>query len=335
MKSIVKYFLVATWSIVLISGISTAQSVSDQISRMGSQAVEGYLNTAFLGWAADLNSGVYHTADIHNILGFDVQLKVAANLVKNESKSYTFIPDPTYTIYGYTLTRGVNYDNTLTAPTLFGEDKDVPLTIRNTNNPLVDGKAILTLPRGIKLPFAGVPLPWLQASIGLPFGLEVAGRFLPTRQLGDAGKINLIGFGIRYDVSQWIPLSPVDLSVHFMTTKFNLKDSVDNNLIIGKGTSYGLEVSKSLLIFTLYAGYQLESGSVTLNDYTGTVFVTDPITGNQVPTQLRLTGFSKDDENKGRLTVGLRVLLFILNVQAEYSFTKTPTATLGVGFSFR
>jgi hypothetical protein len=343
MKSIFRFAIAALCVLALVGSIATAQDLSGQLSKMGAQAISGYLSPAFLGWATDLNSASFHSADLHDLFGFDVQVKIAANLVKDENKSYTFIPESQYNLGGVILNRGTDYANTITAPTLFGDNNDAILSINNSTTGSIarqalNGKALITLPKGLKLPFAGVPLPWLQGSLGLPFGFEVTGRFLPTIKLGDAGKINLTGFGIRYSVDQWIPLCPVNIAVHFMTTKFSLKDSVDNDLITGKGTSYGLEISKRLLFITLYAGYQMESGSVTLNNFNANVLSPDPSGNVTLPWTVRsipITGFSKDDENKSRLTVGVRLLLLIVNVHAEYSLTKTPTAALGVGITLR
>ncbi len=347
MKSIIRFTLITICTLAVISNVASAQSVSEQLSKMGSQAVKGYVTPAFLGWATDLNSGIYHSADLHDILGFDVQVKVAANLVKDENKKYTFIPEPQYILsaagQNVTLTRGVDYADQIDAPTLFGEDKDVDLKIKNAGSgaslarQALNGKTLLTLPRGVNLPFAGVPLAWFQGSIGLPFGFEVMGRFLPPTKLGDAGKINVSGFGVRYDIDQWLPMFPIDIAVHFMTTKFNLKDSVDNNFITGKGTAYGVEISKRLLFITLYGGYQMESGSVTLNDFTANVLAPDPnnATAAWSLRPVPIKGFTVDNENKSRLTVGLRMLLLLVNIHAEYSFTKTPTAALGVGITLR
>jgi hypothetical protein len=55
--------------------------------------------------------------------------------------------------------------------------------------------------------------------------------------------------------------------------------------------------------------------------------------GTNTPFTIPETKF--DGEDKSRATLGIRLLLAIVNIQAEYSFAKTPVAALGVGISFR
>ena len=306
MKSLVRCLTALLLVGLLLGNVVTAQDLSEQIAKMGSQAVQGYLSPALRGWEADLNSGLYHTADLHDFGGFDIQIKAAFMPAKDEDKSYTF-----------------TYNNTrYTAPTVIGGGEDVPV--------IENGRTVVTLPKGISMPISGVPLAMAQASIGLPLGFEVTGRFVPTMKFGDVGKYNLLGFGVRHSIDQYIPMCPVDIAIHFFTTKFNIQDSTGFNLITGKGTAYGIEVSKDLLFLTLYGGFQLESGSVTLNNFEGVY--TNPITGVSQKTQI--DGFERTG-NKSRFTLGARLLLLFINVHAEYSFATNPVLAAGVGISIR
>jgi hypothetical protein len=167
-----------------------------------------------------------------------------------------------------------------------------------------------------------------QASIGLPLGLEVIGRFIPTVTLPeDAGKVNYFGFGIRHDLDQYIPLFPVDVAIHFMTQKLSLTDNADKKILSASGTAYGIEVSKSLVVLTLYGGYQLEKSTWDIEPYA----FSDPETG----TTVQLAGFSVEGKNKSRFHAGVRFLLLFINIHADYSFAKQPVLTAGVGISFR
>jgi len=87
-------------------------------------------------------------------------------------------------------------------------------------------------------------------------------------------------------------------------------------------------VSKSLFLLTIYGGFQLEKGSFSVNSFQGT----NPADPSQTIT---VPGFSVDGKNTSRFTAGVRLLLLIINVHAEYSFSKTPVAALGVGLSIR
>jgi hypothetical protein len=167
-----------------------------------------------------------------------------------------------------------------------------------------------------------------QLNLGLPFGLEFMLRYIPTTSAGDVGKFNYMGFGLRYSIDQWIPLCPVDLSVHFMTQKLTFKSSSDQDIFTGKATAYGVEVSKRLFILTLYGGFQMESSTLTLSDYT---YAGDDPTLQGVS----VSGFEVNGSNKSRFTVGARLLLLFINVHADYSFATNPVLTLGAGITLR
>jgi hypothetical protein len=49
----------------------------------------------------------------------------------------------------------------------------------------------------------------------------------------------------------------------------------------------------------------------------------------------QVNGFSIDGANKTRFLAGIRLLLAVINLHADYSFSKYPVATAGVGITFR
>ena len=76
MKSTIRLIAISITVVALIGSLATAQDLAEQLSKMGKDAAEGYVTPLFAGWAADLNSAFYHSADLHDILGFDVGVKV-------------------------------------------------------------------------------------------------------------------------------------------------------------------------------------------------------------------------------------------------------------------
>jgi len=154
-------------------------------------------------------------------------------------------------------------------------------------------------------------------------------RILPTMKIGAAGKVNFVGFGLRYDIDQYIPLLPVDLAVHFMTQKFNYQDDGGNNLIAASGTAFGFEASKALLFLTVYGGFQIESSSWEVGPFDATITT---IAGNQTVT---VDKFTVEGKNKSRVLAGVRLLLGFINVHADYSVASTSVVTLGAGITFR
>jgi hypothetical protein len=313
-------------TIVLFSIRVLAQTndLGAQLSKVAGKNAENYLGPILSGWGADMNSGFYHSADLHSTLGFDIGLKVSAVLVKDEDKVFDFQLPPTITFNSVTYTAGLDYDAVVAgAPTAVGEDVGKEVKIK-PGRPGA-GTTIFTTPSGYKL--SAVPLFMPQASIGLPFGLEVTGRFIPTISAGDAGKVGFVGFGLRHDIDQYIPFLPIDIAAHFMMQKLTFNDKNDKKLMSASSTAFGLEVSKSLVLFTLYGGFQIESSKWEFEpwDYK------DPSTNVSV----RISGFSYEGKNKSRFHAGIRLLLLFINIHADYSFAPNPVATAGVGISFR
>ncbi len=350
MKSFVRFTFVVVTVVAFVASMATAQDLQQQLSKLGSDAAVKYITPILSGWGADLNSGFYHSADLHDILGFDVGVKFGLAKITDEDKTYSLtIPAITVkpsdlNITGFptgatiSLLPGVNYASTITANTAVGDQAgtDVKTTggnavVRSSTGavlgtvPIPAGQVILPLPGGFNLPM--VPLMMPQLAIGLPFGLEFMLRYVPTVSAGDAGKFNYMGFGLRYDIDQWLPLFPVDIAVHFMTQKLTFKSSADADIFTGKATAYGVEVSKRLFILTVYGGFQLESATLSLNSFTGF----DPASGLNIT----VPGFDVKSNNKSRATLGIRLLLLFINVHAEYSIAKTPILAAGVGISLR
>jgi hypothetical protein len=320
--------------LLMVSSISlyAQDDLSTQLSKVAGGNAVNYLTPLFSAWGADLNSGFYHSADLHEVLGFDIGLKAGAVLVKDQDKVFDFLLPDHITYNGITLQAGVDYDNVIPgSPTAVGASsgKTVAVKVKQTSSfvPL-RGQTILNLttPQGFDMKYAPLLMP--QAAVGLPFGLEVVGRFVPNITLPhDVGKVNFIGFGLRYSLDQYIPMSPIDVAIHFMTQKLTVSDMNDNKILGASGTAYGIEVSKSLVLFTLYGGYQIEKSSWTLEPYS----YSDPTSrvSSNVP------GFSVDGQNTSRFHAGVRFLLLIVNVHADYSFAKQPVLAAGVGISFR
>lgn len=302
--------LLAGALLVTVPALTFAQDLGDQIKQLARVNAERYVTPLMNGWGVALNSGIYHTADVHGILGFDVHVKLTGALLQESDKSYLFqTPDYPGYVRGGGAANG--YASEVRANSVVGPK--TPTEVRANN-----GDLLATIPGGLDIPTTPLILP--QVSIGLPFGFEVTARFFPTAKIGDVGKVNLLGFGVRHDIDQYIPLLPLDVAVHFFTQKLNYEDASGTKLLEATGTAYGVEVSKHLLLLTLYAGFQLESSSVKVGPYT--------LAGSPVE-------FTIDGNTSSRLQVGARVSLLILNIHADYNIGTTKAFALGVGVSFR
>jgi hypothetical protein len=316
--------------------------------KVGVKNVRNYVTPIFNDLSADLNSAFYHSADLHNVLGFDVGIKFGAAITTDDQRKYEFvtpdfinIKDPV-THNTITLVAGTDYEKSIAgAPTVVGYKSDQIYVhmIRSTTDPVKRGiydslvarkgnNNLFQVPGGFDL--GAVPLIIPQAAIGLPFGIEVMVRFIPTISSGETGKFNYMGFGIRYNIDQWIRKIPVDVAVHFMTQKMNFVSKDDKDIFSATGNAFGIEVSKKLLIFTVYGGFQLEQSKFTLSKIDGNFEAPDgTLTPYTIPEQ------TFEGANTSRTTLGFRVLLAMVNVHAEYSIAKIPVLAAGIGVSLR
>ncbi|HTY38462.1 MAG TPA: DUF6588 family protein [Bacteroidota bacterium] len=331
-----RVFVIVGIFLASVAGARAQQDLSTQLSKVANSNAVNYLSPLLSAWGADLNSGFYHSADLHDVLGFDVGVKAGAVVVKDVDKVFDFVlPNQiSYTYQGVpvTLNAGSDYDNVIPgSPTAVGSStgKTVTLKIKDSSpNILLRGKTIgtFTTPGGFDLKYAPLIMP--QAAIGLPFGLEVIGRFVPNMTIGNnIAKVNFIGFGVRYSIDQYLPMVPVDIAVHFMTQKLTVSDMDDNKVLGASGTAYGIEVSKKLIFLTIYGGYQIERSTWSIDPYS----YTDPFTSSTI----KASGFSIDGKDKSRMHAGVRLLLLFVNLHADYSFATQPVLTAGVGVSFR
>jgi len=101
------------------------------------------------------------------------------------------------------------------------------------------------IPNGFDL--AAVPLNHASNAIGLAFWFRSYSQIHSDSVGHRRRKIQLYGFGLRYNIDQWLPLFPVNVAVHFMTQKMNFISKDDKDIFNASGTAYGVEVSKKLL----------------------------------------------------------------------------------------
>ena len=319
-------------SLVLFSIPSAAQDdLGKQLSKVANQNAVNYLSPILTAWGADLNSGLYHSADLHDVLGFDIGLKIGAVMVKDEDRVFDLVLPDQIRYGGVTLNAGVDYDKVIPGvPTAVGDANGKAVTVKSTSTFIpLHAQTIFTTPKGFNMKYASLLMP--QAAIGLPFGLEVIARFVPITTLpDDAGKVNFIGFGIRHSIDQYIPLLPFDMSIHFMTQKLTISDMNDRKIVSASGFAYGIEVSKALALLTVYGGYQIEQSEWEVDLYNP-----DPSLTQFVGTPVSIDGFHVDGKNTSRFHAGVRLLLAMINIHADYSFAAQPVIAAGVGISFR
>ena len=292
----------------------------------GKSLMKAYVSPLGYSLGAALNNGWYNTAKPHHLGGFDVT--ITANLVLVPSEAKTFNVDESN---GNTFTGG----NTTT---ILGNKTNAEAGYDLNNDGTTENSENFKMPDGINIPL--LPVPVLQAGIGLIKNTEIDVRYMPEiESKGVSSK--LFGVGLKHDILQWLPIVdkiPVDVSIQAGYTKlsssFEIKDAtgtvapVQANMDVS-ATTINLLVSKKLLMLTPYFGVGYNSTKTSFN-----VEGKYKIAGLEIPTE-ELTSIELESNNNLRLNVGFRFQLAIMAIQANYTFSEYPVATVGIGVSVR
>lgn len=325
-----------------------------------SKLVDAYMSPLIKGFGAALNGGWYNTAKPHGLGRFDITFHLNA----------VFVPDADLTFnaanLGFSKLRLANTANNI-GQTIAGSDEVSTLTnpeyiLEETFGGNTVEVARFQSPVGLGLPYSGAPT--VQASIGLIKNTEIMFRYMPTialpQNLGDAG---LVGFGLKHDIKQWIPVVnkiPFDLSAYFGYTKFdystplslaaetapvysgntntNYSDQALN--MTTNATTFGLLLSKKVLMLTVYSGlnYQSSTTEIALNGNYPLTVIEDqfgnPNIGNKAVNNIKdPVKFDVEGANGFTATVGARLKLLILTLNGAYTFGQYPYASVGVGLN--
>jgi len=344
-----------------LAGTASAESFQETLEKMAGVNAENYIGPFSTAFGTAMNSGLYHTAKPHSLLGFDISLKMMYVSVPSDAQVFDFwvadaFPLPINKNFGGanvgTLTLNLQdiYLDT-EVPTVFGSS-DVSEVAPDGNaaktaisaSLLAEGVpqiAIDNIPQSewdsmidnlptIAIAGTGLdvlPLAMPQVSIGLFKGTEVMLRFFPETEINeDIGDIGLLGIGVKHSISQYIPIPmfPLDISGQFVWQKLSIGDMLES-----KHTSFNIEASKKLGIgisITPYVGLGMESSTL---DVSYTVSSPDPlIDGTKVD-------FSLDGDNGFRMTGGVRLGLLIGTLNVDYSLGEYSVISAGFGLTLR
>ena len=313
-----------------------SQLKSQQLDVITENDASNFLEAYFLpigqSFGAGLNNGWYNTAKPHKLGGFDVTLTL--NAVHVPSTMLVFDPNDID-----------NFSSNSTTPTILGAGDGSEITYTNNGNSIT-----FDMPHQGSLKKNLIPVPMLNAGLGLVKETEIDVRYLPTYDFdmgfGGKGSVELWGIGIKHDLLQWIPVAgdaiPISLSVQAGHTKFNTSFSLENpdpsssqNQDISmdvNATTVNLIVSKKLLMLTAYGGIGYNSSVTTFNTETESfnLGVNGSSIQMNIPQEMKF-----ESQNEMRTNIGLRVNLAFIAIQANHTFSKYPVTTVGVGISVR
>ena len=300
------------------SSYGQTPTISDADIFQGKKLIEAYFTPMAESFGAGLNNGWYNTAKPHSLGGFDVTFTLNTVIIPNTAETFKI---------------GNTFDSIFTsnftqASTIFGSEDGTAMTYNNDST----GVAIpFTMPGGFKTPI--MPLPMIQAGIGLIKNTSIDIRYMPMLNVGDNINVNLFGIGLKHDLLQWIPgvgdAIPMSLSLQGGYTSLNTELEVaDQKVSLNtKATTINLVASKKILMLTGYVGVGYNSATTT--------FAADAnfnLNGIQFNEKVAM---DFESIKKLRTNIGLRLNIAVLTIQADYTFAEYPTATLGLGVSLR
>ena len=313
-----KLLFILLAGLIGLSSFGQTQNILANDIAQGEKLIEAYFTPMAGSFGASLNSGWYNTAKPHSLGGFDLTLTLNTVIIPSSAKTFNI-----KAAGGDIFTS----DDT-EASTIFGSADATTMTYNNNSTGLdVD----FEMPGGFKTP--AIPLPMIQAGIGLIKNTAIDVRYMPMLNVGDNINVNLFGIGIKHDLLQWIPgignAIPMSLSLQGGYTSLNTELEILGQEVSlkTKATTINLIASKKLLMVTGYVGLGYNSATTT--------FTTDAnfdLGGIQFDEKVEV---AFESNNNLRTNIGLRLNMTVVTIQADYTFAEYPTATLGLGVSLR
>lgn len=270
-----------------------------------------------------LNGGWYNSASIHKLGGFD--LTVGVNMVMAPPSAESFdVAGLINTLPGnWSLEKPADSK----APTAAGSMTKRPVLVND------DLEQRVELPNGSG--YNVFPMPIAQVSVGLPGHTEVSARFVPKMSVGNAGKVNLYGFGLTHSFKEYVPILkrfPIwQASVMAAYTHFGSEVNVDS---YEGGTDQSLEIDANGFTGRFLLGIKVP----VLELYTGVGYGSTTsdfaLKGNYGP--LGSNPIALAYKEKGLdFNAGLKLQLGFLALYGDYTFGDYSMLSAGLGISFR
>ncbi|MCK5482560.1 MAG: hypothetical protein KAJ13_02615 [Gemmatimonadetes bacterium] len=324
------------WSIALafvsltaVQSPARAQDISESLSSLNEENGKLYIGPLSTGLAAALNSGFYHTAEVHGVLGFDAGFRVMGSFVPGDLDMFVPVLPDSVEVEGrnffgpYAPANGVP----LLSPTVTGKGDGILLVpqgefrdslIALGENP---DDYDIRFPQGFDIPIA--PYAAIQGAIGIPLGTELVLRFIPSfTPSDDVGSISMIGGAIKHSLDQWFSDDPpLHVAVAFGFQHFKVGDYLDAN-----STQFSLIASKKLSVITLYGAGTLESANLDIS------YEFEPDIIADVPIELEKIEFTQETPNEATLKLGATLAFGPVGLNAEYTVATRDVLTVALIF---
>ena len=334
-------------SLVLVLALIPASFAQDQIAKILQGGLDDAekLGTAYLEpfgnmFGTALNGGWYQAARPHKVLGFNLTLTTSAAVAPVSARTFDV------STLGLQTLQLKDPQNNM-APSIAGEATTGPTVMFEVEGENVE----FDLPQGAGLPL--MPVPFVQAGVGLPFSTEVTVRFLPPVDLGKYGRVNLWGIGAKNQFKDFIPglkHVPIDLSLMVGYTSLNYEygisyipsempagytqaDFADQKLFLrASGFTGRILVGKTIPFISVYAGLGYSHAITSLGLEGNYAVGVAPFGASDVHTDPLIFDFPK---NSFSANIGARVRLGVISIHADYTLGEYALYSGGIGISFR
>lgn len=280
---------------VLLFTTATNAQLENRLNVLDENDVKNFARPLVTSFTSGMSAGAFNTAAVPSFFGFSIGVRAM----------YIFIPDDQRS---FTPNLGEGYVVNEDAPTIYGSKTGITYLGGGSNPPVA-------YPGG--LDETAIPIAFPQATLSL-FGTELLVRFVPLTI--DDEDLTLFGAGLKHDVGRYIPLLPVDVSVQILYNKLELSDIIDATHM-----AYGLIVSRSLALLTVYGAVQYETSSFDFSyDYIN----------EYAPEENRNISVEIDGDNDIRGVLGLSFKLPFLVINADYSIGAQNVLSTGLSLQF-
>jgi hypothetical protein len=326
---------------IFVSAVSAQEideSLIDKIKHISEGLLEGYSQPLITAFGTAMGTGLFHSAYSHDILGFDVGLRVM----------YINIPTSARYFSGTALACSLAYNDLVwyeihvdSISTIFGPDEvtDIPTASGNayTIPPFIPG--------GFDLSGVGFAMP--QLNIGLPYGLEIAIRYIPfaitypfTVEGVRGTDLYFLGVGGKLEITKLpflatVPM-PLAVAVGGFYQKAKIAEAGGYTSIHTSTWNVQLLVSKRLVIFEPLIGVGFEGTTVNFH-YDFEYVIPDTSTG--VPTdvieQVSEINASFHSQSHYRAFLGFTVYMGPIFFHYDYNILPYTTHNGMVGITIR
>mgnify|MGYP001051322614 CR=1 FL=1 len=301
---------------------------------------EAYINPAMTGLIFGMNSGWYHTAKVHKVLGFDITIGLNASIVPSKDEIFSFA----------NLGLANTTSTSATGATVAGPNAlQAPITFNGT----IQGQnvtATFDMPGGTKddLPLSAVPTPAVQFNIGLPWKMEGMLRLVPEVGSDDV-KGKLLGIGLKKEITSWFgPMEKTPLHISILAAYTSMTVDYDiqaDSSIPGTGqkaefdlSAYTFEAIASLNFpfINIFGGIGYSSGTADLK-MSGTYNLEyTPVASGPTVTESVIDPLNLNFDASGiKTTIGARISLGFFKIFGSYTLQEYNTLSAGIALSIR